>query len=340
MKRIIFTITLLTLLGVIPAMAQRDSADASQRYKVVGTYLYGIYDNETAELVIDTVYPHVEILDDGLFEVSYIHWSRGDQEGFLPAPMVEFYDAEGMLVSRDYDALLRDGSASYAEVNRYAQAFGLRDLEAAVAMRQGFDYEAAGKFREAYAKYKQAYRLYPQLTIAKEYADAIMTNMRMKQDSVRSVMRQEAYENAVRQAAAMDALASSLSALGSTISQMSTSNRQNTARTSGSTSTRKTTSTNTSQAQSSTNKKKVKTSSEALRDYYKAKRGRTEWRTVTCHMCKGSGRYGVCAGCGGKGYRKDNPASRAVTCGCGDGKSRCPTCYGKGTVKEKHTVYE
>lgn len=335
MKRIILTITLLTLLGVIPAMAQRDSADASQRYKVVGTYLYGIYDNETAELVIDTVYPHVEILDDGLFEVSYTHWSSGGQEGFLPAPMVEFYDAEGMLVSRDYDALLREGFESYAEVNRYAQAFGLRDLEAAVAMRQGFDYEAAGKSREAYAKYKQAYRLYPQLTIAKEYADAIMTNMRMKQDSVRDVIRQEEYEREMR-AARQQQLSATLDALAEGFSQLSVQNKQRKTQTYNNTTTRNQTTSSASQSGS----RRSKSTAEALRDYWKSKRGRTEWRTVTCHRCGGSGRYGVCAACGGKGYRKDNAASRPVACGCGDGKSRCPTCYGKGTVQEKHTVYE
>lgn len=340
MKRIILTIALLTVFGAIPAVAQSDSVDTNQRYKVVGTYLLGVYDNEADELVIDTVYPYVEILDDGFFEVAYTHWGDEEHEGFLPAPVVEVYNEEGAMVYRDYDALLHVDPSALAAVVEYAKAVGLRDLEAAVAMRQGIDYEAAGKSREAYVKYKQAYRLYPQLTIAKEYADAIMRNMRAKQDSVRNVLRQEAYENAVRQAAAMDALASSLSALGSTISQMSTSNRQNIARPSGSLSTRKTTATNTSQSKSSASKKKVKSSAEALRDYYKAKRGRTEWRTVTCHMCKGSGRYGICAGCGGKRYRTDNPASRAVTCGCGDGKSRCPTCYGKGTVQEKHTVYD
>ena len=287
-----------------------------------------------------TAESHGGILDDVFFEVAYTHWGDGEHEGFLPAPVVEVYDEEGAMVYRDYDALLHVAPSALAAVVEYARAVGLRDLEAAVAMRQGIDYEAAGKSREAYAKYKQAYRLYPQLTMAKEYADAIMWNMRAKQDSVRNVLQQEAYENAMRQAAAMDALASSLSALGSTISQMSTSNRLNTSRPSGSVGTRKMTATSTSQSQSSVRKKKVKSSAEALRDYYKAKRGRTEWRTMTCHMCKGSGRYGICAGCGGKRYRTDNPASRAVTCGCGDGKSRCPSCYGKGTVQEKYTVYD
>ena len=335
MKRIILTIAFLTVLGAIPAVAQSDSVDTNQRYKVVGVYRYGIYDNEAENLVIDTIYPHVEIVENGLFEVAYNHWNHDGQEGFLPAPIVEIYDADGDLVSREYDALLRVGASSYAEIIRYARALGLRDLEAAVAMQEGIGYEAVGKSREAYVKYKQAYRLYPQLTMAKEYADAIMSNMRMKQDSIRDVIRQEEYEREMR-AARQQELSATLNALAEGFSQLSAQNKQKTARTNSNTPTRRQT---TSTASQSSNRK-VKSTSEALRDYHKSKQGRTEWRTVTCHRCGGSGRYGTCAACGGKGYRKDNPASRPVACGCGDGKSRCPTCYGKGTVQEKHTVYE
>lgn len=335
MKRIILTIALLTVFGAIPAVAQSDSVDTNQRYKVVGTYLLGVYDNEADELVIDTVYPYVEILDDGFFEVTYTHWSKEGQEGFLPAPIVEIYDADGDLVSRDYDALLQVGSSSYAEINRFARAFGLRDLEAAVAIQEGIGYEAVGKSREAYVKYKQAYRLYPQLTIAKEYADAIMTNMRMKQDSVKDVIRQEEYEREMR-AARQQQLSATLDALAEGFSQLSVQNKQRKTQTYNNTTTRNQTTSSASQSGS----RRSKSTAEALRDYRKSKRGRTEWRTVNCHRCGGSGRYGVCAACGGKGYRKDNAASRPVACGCGDGKSRCPTCYGKGTVQEKHTVYE
>ncbi len=326
---------LMLVLFFTTLQAQSDTLEADDRYEIVGTTFYGVLDNETGTLVVDTIFPYVEIMDGPLFKVAYVHWNKDGHSGTLPQPVTEIYDADGEMVSRDYDALLQVGSSSYAEINRFARAFGLRDLEAAVAIQEGIGYEAVGKSREAYVKYKQAYRLYPQLTIAKEYADAIMTNMRMKQDSVKDVIRQEEYEREMR-AARQQQLSATLDALAEGFSQLSVQNKQRKTQTYNNTTTRNQTTSSASQSGS----RRSKSTAEALRDYRKSKRGRTEWRTVNCHRCGGSGRYGVCAACGGKGYRKDNAASRPVACGCGDGKSRCPTCYGKGTVQEKHTVYE
>lgn len=323
---------LMLVLFFTTLQAQSDTLEADDRYEIVGTTFYGVLDNETGTLVVDTIFPYVEIMDGPLFKVAYVHWNKDGHSGTLPQPVTEIYDADGEMVGRNYDALLHEIKPPCTEVINYARAYELRDLEAAVAIQEGIGYEAVGKSREAYVKYKQAYRLYPQLTIAKEYADAIMEKMKLYQDSVRTVLRWEEYQRQLRQAE----FAAANAALQASIAQLNYQNQQRKARkaqqaqrsTPAAASKNGASQRTSSSGGSEPRKKKTATmKAKGLHGYYK-----------TCSGCNGKGTL-RCWHCGGKGYisksgidKNGKQVFRDVRCGgCnGSGRARCPGCGGDG----------
>lgn len=324
---------LMLVLFFTTLQAQSDTLEADDRYEIVGTTFYGVLDNETGTLVVDTIFPYVEIMDGPLFKVAYVHWNKDGHSGTLPQSVTEIYDADGEMVGRNYDALLHEIKPPCTEVINYARAYELRDLEAAATMQEGLAYEAIGMRREAYRKYKQAYRLCPELTIAKQYSNAIMEKMKLYQDSVRTVLRWEEYQRQLRQAE----IAAANAALQASIAQLNYQNQQRKAR-------KAQQAKRSTPAEASKNGASQRTSSSGGSEPRKKKRTATlkaeglHGHYRTCSGCNGKGTL-QCWHCGGKGYisksgidKNGKQVFRDVRCGgCnGSGRARCPGCGGDG----------
>lgn len=205
--------------------------------QVVGVKHFGVMKTDStgsSQMIIDTVFDEVRIFEGETGEYyqckyrSYVHSSA---RRYLPGDVVEFYNAEGELITRDYDDLLTRDYFPYDGVRQYGKDKGLPEVEAAADIACGMYYEGKSQRREAYQSYMKAYKVCPSLTMAKEKADGILQSMKEEQNQIRRQIQVEHEIAAAEFSAAMNSLSASLQGLADAVGSFSTSSTSRTSTT-------------------------------------------------------------------------------------------------------------
>lgn len=308
--------------------AETDTADKDVRYEVAGTRSFGVLDREHDVLVIDTTFDAVVIVDDHLFECSYSHYR--DAEGqlcWLPAPVTEYYDEAGLLMSRNYTALLEHDKPRYESSLAFAKAAGLKDLESLAKYNIGVDYKVRGMRREAYQYFMRAYKAYPAHTFAKEQADAVHASVEADRAKAMNQFEEERMERLIAREQRQAEWESRSNLWNSYTQQAATTNR--TSNTQPQRQRQATTGkpNGTSQQQSGTTAKKsskpVRTKSAP--NFGITKQKAEEMGINDCPLCYGRK---TCNFCSGRGK-----VNGTVTCRTCKGTGTCSRCKGTGKWK-------
>lgn len=205
--------------------------------QIVGVKHFGVMKTDStgsSQMIIDTVFDEVRIFEGETGEYyqckyrSYVHSSA---RRYLPGDVVEFYNAEGELITRDYDDLLTRDYFPYDGVRQYGKDKGLPEVEAAADIACGMYYEGKSQRREAYQSYMKAYKVCPSLTMAKEKADGILQSMKEEQNQIRRQIQVEHEIAAAEFSAAMNSLSASLQGLADAVGSFSTSSTSRTSTT-------------------------------------------------------------------------------------------------------------
>lgn len=196
---------------------------------VAGVKRFGVMTTDTSGnsiLVVDSVFDEVKIFEGEsgeFYQCKYSSYFKSNVRRYLPGYIVEFYDTEGKLITRDYENLLTNDVFPYDATRRYGNDYGLAEVAAAADIACGIYYEGKKQRREAYRSYMEAYKRCPSLTMAKENADAIVASMKAEQEQIRQQIEIEREIAAAEFAASMNALSASLQGLADAFGSVNTS---------------------------------------------------------------------------------------------------------------------
>ena len=324
-------------LGIASFSGVCQEVDSTQpRYSIIGENSFGIWDNVSDSLLIDTLYQNVRIYDDMLFECFFdVYTNDAGESVTLPGPVAEYYDVQGTVVSRNFDLMLDADSFPYKASAEYAECMGFKGLEAAVKFKTGIYYENSGKRREAMQSYASAYRAYPEMKVAKERVLAIKNAMQKEQQAIAWQISQEHQAEELERAqreAAVNAISASLNGIAGALSQIQAHQRRQTiaraqAKKSASVSHNHAHDDNHS---ASTSKKTSKTETKSKRSSVindirveNAKWWCVDKKPVECTLCRGSKGCNFCSGRGTVGTK---------TCNYCHGSGSCARCGGSGII--------
>ena len=331
---------------VNPVGLEEDTFAISDRYMVVGTQRYGVWDTEADTLVVDSIFLIVEIREDlePMFKCGYDRYLSGDKLVFLPGIVYEFYDGDGNRIMGDYTNLLQKDKIPLTLSLQLAKDRGLKDLESLAKYTIGLDYRERGMRREAYQYFMRAYKACPTNTFAREEAIAVQAEVEREQDIIQTKIDLRRYEAAIEHAqrdAQFSALSAQFNNQGSN-SYNSQSSKSRQAKTTtakaakNNTSTGKTAATD-SRSTGSTKSEEPNDRKKTHRTYLVPEPLHGHYQTCTGCNGKGKQRCWFCSGKGYKGYwRVDKNGNRQdyheKCSGCnGSGIRTCSSCGGKGT---------
>lgn len=334
-----FTIcSLLAALFILPAVSLEGKGHQEEhvhRYTVAGTHALGVWDTMEERLVVDTLYQAVEIFDDLFFECYFDRYWDDGKEILLNGYVVEIWDAEGHIVSRDFDLLLEHDTPPYSNSEAYARAMGFKNLEATILFKNAMNLEQQGFRRDALKGYVAAYRMCPSLTLAKERATTIQKAMRGEQQAIQDQINREKAEEALRQAqqeASMQAVSAALNSMAGTLSQIEALRRQSAAqphRQASASSSSTSGGSSSSGNSNSVSRTKSKTrEAEKLISKNRVEHARwslLEKKIIPCTLCHGSK---SCNFCTGRGH-----VNGTVTCNYCHGSGDCARCGGTGQIE-------
>lgn len=334
----LFICLLFFFLPALPLLRAQEADDfQSERFFVVGELNEGVYDLDGDSLVVDTVFQQVRIMNDNLFECSYSRWIRNGEAGVLPAPVIEYYDADGTLTLRSYTNLLANARFPYEDVRKFAEAYELKDLQSAVYCALGDAYESMEMYREAYQYFKKAYRRFPSMTAYKMRADAIMSQVNAYQRQVRAEIAYEDYLQRVAEAeqrARNEALAASLQSLSYSLGQLKqTQSKSSQPVASAPKKSAQTGKKSVGNDSKSKNEKSIEERKRELRekqhqrDLKRAKEKSSGWNYewITCYLCNGGGHCIYCY---------NGKVNGTTVCSNCKGTNICQRCKGNRKTKE------
>ena len=196
---------------------------------VSGENRFGVVDAESGNIVVDTVYQYVEIIEGNILQCMYDRYSDGEREIVLPGYVMEVFNVNGDLVYRSCDNLLSADRPPYSATISFAQYKGYKDVEAAALFKAAMNYETEGLRREAFRDYVAAYKLCPEIKVAKERAMAIRGDLASERAAVQAQLDAEALQRqleAEQRAAALNAVAAALNSTASSLKQIQASQQQ------------------------------------------------------------------------------------------------------------------
>ena len=326
-------LTLLLSLFATTYCQNDDSSALYSRYKIVGEKSYGVWDSYNKQIIVDTIYDHVEIHDVGIIVCQYTSFVSKGIVQKLPAPVFESYDTNANLIIRNVVFLLKADSMPYTLSLDFARSKGIREIEPMVELLKGMHYEKTKMRREAYKHYMNVYNQYPEFTIAKELADNILKDMNNERSKIKSEIEQDEEMRKERDAQytnpylafaeSMQSLANSLDA----INQNSKAKRNNN-------------SVSTAKAKPSSKK------NNKSQQQQETKKATSHERERVCNYCGGTGRCyymfdlsannkhchgtGKCTECHGEGICRNRLTNDYVVCPLCNGKKACCFCGGTG----------